>query len=321
MGRTLQRYKKLFDGIKSGKPRGFYFLYGPEEFLKKEFISELIDAYLPSENRAFNLDIFHGDDFDRDGFDDRISSFPLFTSRRVVVVKRFDALTTPNKDFVIERAQGLPDSVVLVVETPADKLDSARLKNIKKRADDKGLSFHFQHLSEDETIERVKARLQREGFTIDPEALDLLVESVGTHLIDLANEIDKIILSSDQGDRITRDTVAAVVGRYRTENLFALLDRLGKADEADVVHRLNRVIDGGDEPVFVLAMVIRRVIQLLHVCMLREEHGGRAGRPGGMSSYQAALLVEQAKYFQRDELEIYLRNLRWADMKIKTSAA
>ena len=42
MGRTLQSYKKLFDGLKKGEPHGLYFLYGPEEFIKKEFVAELL---------------------------------------------------------------------------------------------------------------------------------------------------------------------------------------------------------------------------------------------------------------------------------------
>jgi DNA polymerase-3 subunit delta len=323
MGRTLQRYKKLFDSLKSGKPHRFYFLYGPEEFLKKEFISELIEARLSDQNRAFNLDIFHGDEFDRDSFDDRISSFPLFTEERMLVLKKFEALSTPHKDFVIDRAVGLPDSVVLVTETAVDRLDTARLKKLKKHADDTGLAFRFEHLSHDETVERVKARLHREGFAIEPDAMDLLVDSVGTHLIDLANELDKIVLSTDEGARVTRDTVAAVVGKYRTENLFAFLDHLGKRDQSDVIARLHRVIDGGEEPVFVLAMLIRRILQLLHVQLLMHESGRGGLQRGrlGVSSYQATILLDQAKRFRLDELEIFLGNLRWADVKIKTSAA
>jgi len=323
MGRTLQRYKKLFDDLKGGKPHRFYFLYGPEEFLKKEFISELIEARLPDGNRAFNLDIFHGDEFDRDVFDDRISSFPLFTERRMVILKKFEALSTTNKDVVIDRVAGLPDSMVFVVETAVDKMDTARLRALKKLADETGLSFRFQYLSHDETIARVKMRLRREGFTIAPDALDLLVDSVGTPLIDLVNELDKIMLSTEEGTTITRDTVSAVVGKYRTENLFAFLDRLGKKDRSDVIEGLHRVLDGGEEPVFVLAMLMRRVIQLLHVKLLMSEGGpGRVGKGAvGVSSFQAAILLDQVQHFQLDDLEIYLNNLRWTDVKIKTSAA
>ncbi|UCG51281.1 MAG: DNA polymerase III subunit delta [Candidatus Latescibacterota bacterium] len=326
MGRTLQRYKKLFETLKTDTPHKFYLLYGPEEFLKKEFISELIETRLSGGNRAFNLDIFHGDDFDRDVFNDRMSSFPLFTEQRIVILKKFDALSTANKDYVIDLVGNLSDSVVFVAETAVDKLDTARMKTLKRLADEMGISFRFQHLSDDETIERVKTRLHREGFSVEPQALDVLVESVGTHLIDLVNEVEKIILSSEEGSVISKETVASVVGKYRTENLFSFLDQLGRKDHADLIRKLHRILDGGEEPVFVLAMLIRRILQLLHVRLLLDE-SGVAGRKiiekmgGRVSPYQVTILLDQAKYFGREELETYLTNLRWADVKIKTSAA
>jgi len=107
MGRTLQGYKKLFDDVKKEKFHGVYFLYGQEEYLKKEFVSELIRACLGERNRAFNLDILYGDEFDKGLFHDRVCSFPLFAERRVVILKNFDGLTLVNKDYVIEAIAGL----------------------------------------------------------------------------------------------------------------------------------------------------------------------------------------------------------------------
>jgi DNA polymerase-3 subunit delta len=325
MGRTLQRYKRLFDELKKNSLHRIYFLYGPEEFLKKEFMAELIKSRLPELNRAFNLDVFHGDEFDRDVFADRLSSFPLFTERRVVVLRDFDGLSTSNQDFVLERIPQAADSAVLVVESQGAKLETVRLKKLQQVADERGLSFCFQHLSDDETIERVKTRFQREGFTVSPDALELLVDSVGTHLIDLANEVEKIILSGDPAKPVDREAVAAVVGRYRTENLFGMLDRIGRGDVSDLMVRLHRVIDGGEEPVYILAMLIRRVIQLLHVRLLMDEDKTAAksiGQSlGGMiSPFQVSILMDQARRVDRESLEVYLGNLRWADIKLKSTA-
>ncbi len=324
MGRTLQRYKKLFDQVKKDAPYWVYFLYGPEEFLKKEFVGELMKARLSEQNRAFNLDIFHADEFDRDAFADRITSYPLFTDRRMVILKSFESLPVASQDAVLERAEAVAEPVILVVETPSTKLDTARLKRLEQIAAKKGVSFCFQHLSDDETVERAKTRLHREGYSIAPDALELLVDSVGTNLIDLANEIEKIVLSTDAGTVIEREHVASVVGRYRTESLYALLDQIGSRDTAAQVATMHRVIDGGEEPVFVLAMMLRRVIQLLHVRLYTEEQGGRGksgGRPAKVSAsdFQARILLEQAGRFETEDLRIFLSNLRWVDVKIKST--
>ena len=328
MGKTLQKYRKLFETVKKGTVEPVYFLYGPEEYLKKEFIRELLDAALPDGNRAFNLDVLYGDEFEEPVFEDRVGSFPLFTKRRVVILRNFKDLSNTHKDRVIATVDRVPESVVLVVETPNEKLDTVRLKNMKKAADAKGTSFAFSFLDEDETIERARARFKREGYEVNPDALKLLVESVGTKLIDLINEVEKICLAAGDRKSVDRELVAAIVGKYRTESLFSLLDAMGRRDPGEMIRLLNRLVDAGEEPVVVVGMLLRRVALLLEVKSLVAENGraAAAGRnlaglmSGGISPWYAETLGQQAFGFERAELERLLANLRWADFKVKTSA-
>jgi len=85
------------------------------------------------------------------------------------------------------------------------------------------------------------------------------------------------------------------------------------------------VIDGGEEPVYVLAMLLRRVIQLLQVRLLMEEKNTAPkaivqGLGGTVSPFQVTILLDQAKRLDREGLEVYLENLRWADLKLKSTA-
>lgn len=330
MGKTLQKYRKLFEAVRKGTIHRLYFLYGPEEYLKKEFIQDLLNAALPESNRAFNLDVIYGDEFDKPLFDDRVGSFPLFTERRVVILRNFKALSTPHKDHVISRAGEIPDSLVLVVEDPTDKLDTVRLKNMKKAADETGLSFKFDFLDRDETVERVTGRFKREGYDIQPAALDLLVDSVGTQLIDLINEVEKICLAAGERKTVDEDLVSAVVGKYRTEDLFSLLDVLELRDPAAVVRKVDRLIDGGEEPVVMLGMLLKRLILLLEVKAIESEHRGKgreamsgkalaASMAGNISPFYAEILRRQAVRFEDAGLRTLLANLRWAEFKLKTS--
>ena len=328
MAGTLQRYKRLFDELRKKGPKRTYLLYGPEEYVKKEFIADLIKAALGDKNRVFNLDIFHGDEFEREAFYDRMSAFPLFTDRRMVIVKKFESLSTPNKDFVLDRIKSLPKSLVFVAETIVDKMDSARLKRLKQLVDSQGTSFRFQYLSDDETLTRIESRLRREGLSFDADAIDLLVASVGTRLIDLQNELDKIIVSAGPDRVVDRQLVSEVVGKYRTENLFSFLDRFGSEDIGGLVTRMNRVIDSGEEPVLVMAMLIRRVLLLLEVKSLLRERGATVRSPrvmagllaGYTSPYYAESLIDQASRIESGALHDYLENLRWADFKLKSSS-
>jgi DNA polymerase-3 subunit delta len=327
VGKTLQKYRALFETVKKGNIHPVYFLYGPEEYLKQEFIRELLDNALSEGNRAFNLDVIYGDEFEQAVFDDRVGSFPLFTDRRMVILRNFKDLSNTHKDHVIAGVDKVPESVILVLETPNEKLDSVRLKNLKKAADGRGLSFDFKYLDQPETVERVRNRFKREGYAVEPDALDLLVESVGSKLIDLINEVEKICLAAGDRTTVDRELVAAVVGKYRTENIFSLLDKLESGDAGGMIRQLNRVIDAGEEPVVVVGMLLKREALLLEVRAIIAERGRKAasGRAltGLMSNpvgpWYAEKLGKQALEIERPELERLLTNLRWADFKVKTS--
>jgi DNA polymerase-3 subunit delta len=323
MSGTLQGYKKLFEGLSRRKFHRLYLLYGDEEFMKKEFLSGLIRAVLPGENRVFNLDIFYGDEFDRDAFDDRMNSFPLFADNRMVIVKKFDALSVANKDHLIETTGRIPDSLTLVVESSASKPDNARLKKLKTIADSKGLSFRFQELSEKETIDRVRSRIEKEGCRIDEDALALLVESVGTGLMDLSNEVEKILMTVAKGETIDKEKVEAVVGKYRVESVFAFLDSMKAESLGRTVKSISRLIDAGEEPVFLMAMLIRRVLLLMQMKALSQERreGSRGtGRPETeINPYIFRIVERQAGFFEYEELDLLLENLIWADALLKSS--
>jgi len=323
MGKMLQSYKKLFDDLAGGSTRRAYFLYGDDEYLKKEYLSGLVRKILPESNRTFNMDIFYGDEFDGISFDDRIHSFPLFASKRVVIIKKFESMNVSGKDTVIGCIAGLPESITLIIESSVRKLADARHKNLKKMVDRKGLSFNFSRLSDEESMERAKTRLAREGLVIDDSALKLLVASVGTELLELANEVDKIIAAAGPDKIINCEKVEQVIGKYRTESVFRFLDNFRTGESSRNMRALNGLLDAGEEPVFLLTMLLRRVLLLIQI----KSGGGSNRNSGAESSYSTApispflrdILKRQAAGFRAGELEILLLNLSWADSKLKST--
>jgi DNA polymerase-3 subunit delta len=273
--------------------------------------------------------VVYGDEFDRPVFEDRVGSFPLFTDRRVLILRDFKKLSVSNQDLVIEHAARTPDSLVLVVETTEENMKKApvRLKRLDKTAGERGLSFGFSYLDPEETVERVRSRFKREGFEVERDAPDLLVESVGTQLIDLTNEVDKICLAAGDTKTVDRELVSSVVGKYRTENLFSLMDTLENKSPGEAVHKLNRLIDGGEEPVVLVGMLLKRVVLLKEVQALVAEHGRRvaSGRAlaglmaGPVNQWYADKLLRQARRIDPGMLDTLLHNLRWVDYRLKTT--
>jgi DNA polymerase-3 subunit delta len=328
MGRQADAYKKLFEDVRAGRVKPLYFLHGPEEFMKREFLRELTSAVLPAGDRTFNLDILHGEEFEAQSFDERVQAFPLFAQKRLVVLRAFDALSTSEREHVIGKASQLPDGLVLVVESAAEKLETVAHKKLAEVAARSGAAVLFAPLDESETMERVLARFRREQYKVDPDALDLLIESVGTAMIDLANEIDKILLAARDTKHVTRALVESVVGKYRTVTLFSVLDAAGSSAPATILPRLATLIESGEEPVFIVAMLLRRVVSLMEVQRVLAERGRSVSNDRALadsiaatpSPFFAGKLREQAARISPAMLEALLANLRWADLRLKTTS-
>jgi len=139
MGRQADTYKKLFDDVRAGRVKALYFLHGPEEFMKREFLRDLATAVLPAGDRTFNIDVLHGDEFEAHAFDDRVQAFPLFATRRLGVLRNFDALSTSEREYVTARASALPDGLVLVVESGIEKLETVAHKKMAEVAAKNGV--------------------------------------------------------------------------------------------------------------------------------------------------------------------------------------
>ncbi|HEU4928687.1 MAG TPA: hypothetical protein VFU38_02570, partial [Candidatus Krumholzibacteria bacterium] len=154
----LADYKRLFEDVRRGAIKPVYFLHGPEEYMKREFVRELLQAALPEAERPFHLDIVHGDQFDAQELVDRLQSFPLFASRRVVILRNFEALSPSNRERVVELAGAVPPSLTWVIESSDEKLETAAHKKLAAVAARAGVAFAFGSLNESETLERVLGR-------------------------------------------------------------------------------------------------------------------------------------------------------------------
>jgi DNA polymerase-3 subunit delta len=83
------------------------------------------------------------------------------------------------------------------------------------------------------------------GFRIDPDALDLLVESLGADIARIAVEIEKLALFA--GNRaVSSDDISALVPDARAATIFALVNALGRKDRVRSLGILDTLTREGE---------------------------------------------------------------------------
>jgi DNA polymerase-3 subunit delta len=216
--------------IASGKIAPVYFFQGPESWLKEEIEAQLKAAIFPSENEAaLNTLLLYGPDVTLGQIVSAASEYPMFTEKKMIVVRQFDKLKkVTGKEQAQQQDESLlryladpPSFSVLVLdadEVEKKELEKAPYKHLKQFRHDFGAIKNADVFAAE--------RAKEAGWEFDPDALKTFSAYMEPSSRLICQEIEKLTLfasSGKRGDRrITLDDVCDCVGISRKYNVFEL---------------------------------------------------------------------------------------------------
>jgi DNA polymerase-3 subunit delta len=269
--------KRAFDPV--------YYFFGDDDFLKDRSVREVVDAAVDAATRDFNYEVRRGADIDAEVLDSLLSTPPMLAERRVVVVRDVDKLKK-NARKVLDGYLKNParDSVLVLVSPAGVKVD--------KELSDRGTGVEFAPLNGDRlpkwVMFHVENHLKR---TITPDAVSLLIETVGEELPLLAVELEKLVSFSDSV--IDEAAVASVVGIRREESLGAFLDAIAARDAARAMELLPGILQQPKTNAVVLTMhLTTQTMALAYGAAARE----RGSNPRGLYNELMTLLKETGAF-------------------------
>lgn len=314
MKQGMQSYKKLLSDVERHDIASLYLLGGSERFIMERMAERIVSAAVPEDLRAFNLTIAYGSEIDAAEFVSAASSFPFLADRRVLVLKETEKLRGAAGPIVDYCEKPSPTSTVIFLYCPFDEdggrlretRDLARLLEVLRR---NGRESVFERLTDAELLQWLRQTARALGFDLDPEAADALVRSAGDNLFDLRGELEKLGLLFE-GRTVRPQDLAAVIGRYRLNALYDLVDGIAPGEERRSIALLERILrSGAERPSTILYLVTRRLLAMLKL---------RLG--AGSRGYVPDRLRRQAQAFGERELVVWLENARRAELLLKTSS-
>jgi DNA polymerase-3 subunit delta len=164
-------------------------------------------------------------------------------------------------------------------------------------------------------------RVHKHGGRIADDAAARLAHLVGADLRLLNQEILKLVTYA--GERqITSEDVDLLVPYAQEVIIFDLVDALGQRDGGTAAGALQRLLDTGEHPMGILAMIVRQFRLLVQVKELRQagQNARTIARLLDLHPYPAGKLYRQATNFTAAQLEKIYRHLLVTDAQIKTGA-
>jgi len=246
-----------------------YYFHGVEDYLKAEFLRQLIEAAVDPATRDFNLESLRATDLDAEALGSILGTPPMMAERRVVVVRDVGTLGNEARR-ILEQYLKRPasDSVVVLIAAAGSKEDQLLLEQTT--------AVEFEALSGARVPKWITYYATHDlGCEITPEAVTLLQSAVGTELSQLQIELDKLASFTVGGDRrlIDDEAVAAIVGVQRGETLGDLLDAVAQRDAARALELLPHVLQ--QPKTNAVTMVMALATQMLALAF------GRALRDSG----------------------------------------
>ncbi len=300
--------------IESKQIKQFYLMYGEEDYLKGQYRDKLVKALADPEDKM-NVNYFEGNGLKTEEVFEIGETMPFFADNRVLVLEN-TGLFKKAPDEIEKRFERFPDSTyVIFVEKEVDKR-SRFYKWIVKS----GYASEMNTPDEKMLLTWVKGLCKAENKKIDDAAIFYFVEHMGTDMLLLKNELEKVFTYCMEKDRIAIDDIKAVCVSQATDKIFDMLDAIGNHNQ-DKALRLYRDLLALREPAMrVLYMMTRHFHILMQISALVKE--GKDNKTiasvCGIPPFSVKKYAAQAANYTYEELKDMVEKCQMTDYGIKT---
>jgi len=297
-----------------------YLIYGPEELLLTQAVERLKQRLAAVADLDYNLTVLDGDRTDGDSVITVCNTLPFMSERRLVIVRRADALPKDSLDVIARYAADPNPETVLVLVA----LKLAKNLRVYKAIDALGGVSEYKSPKKGEYAQRVLEFFAQRGKRIGLDAAEVLVRAVGYDLRHLSTEVDKVVAFAGDKETLSRRDVEHVVSTTAPPSVFDFTDALGARDVRAALRLLALLVDQGESVHGILALSVRHVRHMLsvHAIKARSPSGSPVGeimREVGVANWQANKLLRQAGRYSGPELVDALRGAARTDAEMKTS--
>lgn len=234
-----------------------------------EQVTATIDELVDGGDRSMLLDEFDGADYELGVAVDAAQTPPLFTDRRIVVLRaagRFSkaADVAPLMHYL---ADPLPTSTIVMVWEIAP--GQQRLSGVPKKLQDAVTTAGGQMIDTDPGSSRAGKddwwadQFAASSVKLDREAATMLREHVGDNVGDVVGIFKKLHATYAPGTKVSAAQLHPMLGEAGSVPPWELTDALDRGDAAGAIDRLHRMLGSGDRhPLQIMASLQHHYLRI-----------------------------------------------------------
>jgi len=312
----LDEVLRIINDIKAGNIKPIYFLMGEEPYYIDKLSEYIEQNILQEHERDFNQTVLYGRDVTIEDVEGNAKRFPMMADRQVVIVKEAQELSR-TIDKLESYAENPQPTTVLVICYKYKTLD--KRKKVTKVLEKAGVVFESKKLYENQVGDWLKRVLAGKKLNIEPKAVAMLVDFLGTDLSKIANELDKLSIILPQGSTITPAIIEENIGFSKDFNPFELRKAIGERNQLKAYQIADHFAQNPkDNPiVLTVGLVFSFFSQLLQYHGLKDKNPKNVAsvlkvNPFFLKDYDVAL-----RNYPMKKVSQIVGNLRDIDVKSK----
>ena len=255
------KYQQFLRELDQRRIAPVYLFEGEENYLKEEALKKLKEKIILADYEDFNYEKVSALNVDASQIMESVSTFPFKGKQRLVVVDAVDKWSEKDQRILASYLKNPVKSSCLVCL--AGKFD--RRRKLYQEFQKNGRIVSFYPLWDEQIIDWIQERIEKEGKEIDPEALFNLKERIGNDLQNLNQEIEKLIIFTHPAHLIEKEDVEKVVGEGKGLGVFDLTHAIREKDLAKALPILSQLLERGEPPLRLHSLIVHEIRSLLRI--------------------------------------------------------
>lgn len=229
--------------LRKGEVAPVYLLHGEEGFYT-DLIAGEIEKLVSPDDRDFDLTLLYAPQTEPAAVVEAARRYPMMSGRQVVIVREIQSGNPPRftptsyLNALADYVRHPSATTVLCLCVRGTQAKGAEFMKAIKEGN--GVVLESRRLSEKMIGPTVSNFIAGKGLTVDPKALAMLCEYVGTDLSRLYNEVDKLTVTLGQGAMVTPEAVERNIGISKEYNNFEFVAAVAAHDAGKTFRILRR---------------------------------------------------------------------------------
>lgn len=314
--------------LKQGKLNSIYLFYGEELYLLENAIKKIKKLF---GDLILGINYIQINETNINNLISDIETPAFGYDRKLIIVKesgilkkgrgRTTSQSASNTDLQKKISEYIKENIKIIKETTVLIFIEEELTkcDLTTTIQELGVVCNFEKLKPIEIKKRIKNICNMYQVNVDEKTLQIFIETCGTDMNNLINEIRKLIEYAGKEGTITEESINKLATKEFDSVIFDLTDNLGKRNIKEALEILKGLIYN-KEPVQKILITLYNHFKKIYLTKLALEYGKDILETLRLKPNQTFLVSKykkQSEYFKLNELRNILFELIELDNKYK----